>query len=66
MGQKAAWLCRDLLLELRWKKKLCDHWKQGRAAWDDVRDTVFNFRVVNHATKAQLDLKLARTVEGNK
>ncbi|GAB0181631.1 mitochondrial enolase superfamily member 1 [Grus japonensis] len=64
-GRK-AWLNRDLLLELRRKKKVYACWKQGQATWEDYRDAANLCREKIHVAKAQLELKLASTVGDNK
>ena len=35
-GRRLAWLNRDLLLELRQKKKVYACWKQDQATWEDL------------------------------
>ncbi|GAB0180024.1 hypothetical protein GRJ2_000467700 [Grus japonensis] len=65
-GRRPAWLNRDLLLELRWKKKVYACWKQGQAMWEDYRDAARLCREKIRAAKAQLELKLASTVGDNK
>ncbi|GAB0208000.1 mitochondrial enolase superfamily member 1 [Grus japonensis] len=65
-GRRPAWLSRDLLLELRLKKKVYGCWKQGQATWEDYRDAARLCREKIHAAKAQLELKLASTVGDNK
>ncbi|GAB0207904.1 mitochondrial enolase superfamily member 1 [Grus japonensis] len=64
-GRRPAWLNRDLLLELRRKKKVYACWKQGQATWEDYRDAAHLCREKIRAAKAQLELKLASTVGDN-
>lgn len=54
----------DLLLELRWKKKVYGHWKQGLQ--EDCRDAVCNCREKICEAKAQVGFKLASTVMDNR
>ncbi|GAB0204308.1 mitochondrial enolase superfamily member 1 [Grus japonensis] len=65
-GRRLAWLNRDLLLELRQKKKVYACWKQGQATWEDYRDAARLCREKIRVAKAQLELKLASTVGDNK
>ncbi|GAB0205816.1 hypothetical protein GRJ2_003047200 [Grus japonensis] len=65
-SRRPAWLNRDLLLELRRKKKVYACWKQGQATWEDYRDAARLCREKIRAAKAQLELKLASTVGDNK
>lgn len=61
-----AWLSRDLLQELRWKKKVHGCWKQGQVTWKDYRDAALLCRERMQAAKAQLELKLSSRVGDNK
>ena len=54
------------MLELRQKKKVYGCWKQGQATWKEYRDAVCVCREKICAAKAQLELKLARTVGDHK
>ncbi|GAB0177896.1 hypothetical protein GRJ2_000254900 [Grus japonensis] len=63
---RPAWLNRDLLLELRQKKKVYACWKQGQATREDYRDAAHLCGEKIRAAKAQLELKLASTVGDNK
>ncbi|KAK4810960.1 hypothetical protein QYF61_014432 [Mycteria americana] len=65
-GRRPAWLSRDLLLELGWKRKVYGHWKQGQATREDYRDAVRHCREKIRAAKARLEFKLASTVKDNK
>ncbi|KAK4828074.1 hypothetical protein QYF61_023134 [Mycteria americana] len=64
--RRLAWLSRDLLLELRQKRKVYGHQKQGQVTWEDYRDAVRHCREKIHAAKPRLEFKLASTVKGNK
>ena len=51
-GRRPAWLSRDLLLELRQKRKVYGHWKQGQVPWEDYRDAVRHCREKIRVAKA--------------
>ena len=51
-GRRPAWLSRDLLLELRQKRKVYGLWKQGQAAQEDYRDAVCHCREKISVAKA--------------
>ncbi|KAK4823199.1 hypothetical protein QYF61_027208 [Mycteria americana] len=63
---RPAWLNRELLVELKRKKKLYDLWKQGRASQKDYRAVVRICREKTRKARAQLELKLASVVSDNK
>ncbi|KAK4806869.1 LOW QUALITY PROTEIN: hypothetical protein QYF61_012590 [Mycteria americana] len=65
-GRRPAWLNRELLVELKRKKKLHDLWKRGQASQEDYRAVVHICREKTRKAKAQLELKLARVVSDNK
>ncbi|GAB0209633.1 mitochondrial enolase superfamily member 1 [Grus japonensis] len=65
-GRRPAWLNRELLVELKRKKKLYDLWKQGQASQEDYRAVVRICREKTRKAKAQLELKLASVVSDNK
>ena len=64
-GQKAAWLSRDPL-ELRWKRKVCGHRKEGWVTRKEYRAAVCQCREKIHMAKGRLEFKLANTVKDNK
>lgn len=41
-------MSRDHLLELRWKRKMYGHWKQGLVTWEDYKDVISRCRDINH------------------
>lgn len=49
-------------LEIKQKRKVYGHQKQGQVTWEDQRDAVHHYREKIHAAKSQLDLKMASTV----
>ena len=64
-GRRPAWLNRELLMELRRKKKLYDLWKQDQALQEEYRAVVHLCREKILKAKAQLELKLARVLSDN-
>ena len=50
-GKRLAWLTRDILLEIRRKKKVYGQWKQGQVTWENYRDAVRHSREEIHAPK---------------
>jgi len=47
-GRRPAWMSKELLAELKWKKKVCEMWKEGQATWEEYRNTV---RACTEATR---------------
>lgn len=64
MGQ-TAWLSRDLLVELRWKREVQGHWKQGQM-WEGYRGAVYRCEEKICAGKAELQLELDSRVRDKK
>lgn len=62
-GRTPAWLSRDLPVELRRKRKVYGHWKQGQATRRDYGDAVCHGREKVCAAKARLQFKLASPVK---
>ncbi|GAB0207774.1 hypothetical protein GRJ2_003243100 [Grus japonensis] len=56
----------SILLELKRKRKVYGHWKQGQATREDYRDAVGHCSEKIPVCKAQLEFKLASTVKDNK
>jgi len=52
-GGRPAWLIRELLLDLKRKKKLYDLWKRGQALQEDYRAVVHICREETRKTKSQ-------------
>jgi len=65
-GRRHAWLNKELLAELRWKRKVHGMWKEGQATWEEYRNIVRECRDATRKAKAHLELKLARDVKNNK
>ena len=65
-GRRPAWLNRELLIELKRKKKLYDLWKEGQASQENYRAVVCICREKTGKAKAQLELNSASVVSDNK
>ncbi|KAK4810178.1 hypothetical protein QYF61_010951 [Mycteria americana] len=65
-GRRPAWLTRELWLELRKKRRVCDLWKKGRASQEDYKGVARLCREKIRRAKAELELKLAAAVKDNK
>jgi len=59
-------LNKELLEELRWKRKVRGMWKEGQATWEEYRNVVRACRDATRKAKAHLELNLARDVRNNK
>jgi len=65
-GRRPAWMNKELLAELRWKRKVQGMWKEGQTTWEEQRNVVRACRDAIRKAKAHLELKLARDVRNNK
>jgi len=65
-ARRPAWMNKELLAKLRWKRKVCGMWKEGQATWEEYRNVVRACREVTRKAKVHLELNLARDVKGNK
>jgi len=63
---RPAWLNKELLAELRQKRKVHGMWKEGQATWEEYRNVVRACRDATRKAKAHLELKLARDDKNNK
>jgi len=43
-GRRPAWMSKELLAELRWKRKVYGMWKEGQATWQEYRSVVKAWR----------------------
>jgi len=59
-------LNKELLAELRQKRKVHGMWKEGQATCEEYRNVVRVCRDATRKAKAQLELKMARDVKNNK
>jgi len=66
VGRRPAWLNKELLEEIRWKRKVHGMWKEGQATWEEYRNAIRACRHATRKVKAHLELKLARDVKDNK
>ncbi|KGL86842.1 hypothetical protein N301_02901, partial [Charadrius vociferus] len=64
--RRPAWLSRDLLKRLRWKKGVYNRWKKGLTAWEEYKNAVRVCREETRKAKAALELNLARDVKANR
>ncbi|XP_053914607.1 hyccin isoform X2 [Cuculus canorus] len=64
-GEKPAWWSREISRCVNKKKKLYVLWRKGQASWVDYRDKVRSCREKIRRAKAQLELKLAKSVKDN-
>jgi len=65
-GRRPTWMSKELLAELRRKRKIHGMWKEGQATWEEYRNVVKACRDAMRKAKAHLELKLARDVKDNK
>jgi len=65
-GRRPVWLHKELLAEIKWKRKAHEMWKEGQATWEEYRNVVRACRDATRKAKADLELKLARDVKNNK
>jgi len=59
-------MSKELLVELRWKRRVHGMWKEGQAAWKEYRNAVRACREAMRKAKVHLELNLARDVKNNK
>jgi len=65
-GRRTAWMSREVLDELRWKRKVYGMWKEGQATWEEHRNVVRACRDATSKAKVHLEMNLARDVKDNK
>jgi len=65
-GRRPAYMSKELLVELRWKRKVHGMWKEGQATWEDYRNIVRACRDATRKSKIYMELNLAREVKDNK
>jgi len=34
-GRRPAWMSKELLVKLKWKRKVYGMWKEGQATWEE-------------------------------
>jgi len=65
-GRRPVWMSKELLVELRQKRKIYGMWKEGQNIWEEYRNAVKSCRDATRKTKVHLELNLARDVKDNK
>ncbi|KFP87215.1 hypothetical protein N311_12073, partial [Apaloderma vittatum] len=65
-SRRPAWLTKDLLGRLRWKRRVYKFWKEGLATWVEYRTAVRECREAIRKAKASLELNLVREVKGKR
>jgi len=61
--RRPTWMSKEILVELRWKRKVYGMWKEGKAAWEEYRNAVRVCRGARRKAKAHPELNLARNVK---
>ncbi|KFV20591.1 hypothetical protein N340_07832, partial [Tauraco erythrolophus] len=64
--RRPAWMNKELLDQLRHKKKAYRGWKQGQVAWEEYRAIVRATRDQVRKAKALIEFNLAGDIKGNK
>ena len=59
-------MSKELLAELKWKRKVYGMWKEGQATWEEYRKVVRACSEATRKAKAHLQLNLLRNVRDNK
>jgi len=54
-GRRPAWMSKELLAELRWKRKVHGMWKEGQATWEEYRNVVKACRDATRKAKVHLE-----------
>jgi len=65
-GRRPAWISKELLAELRGKRKVYGMWKERQATWEEYRNVVRACRDATRKAKVHLEFKLTRDVKDNK
>jgi len=65
-GRRPAWMSKELLADLRWKRKFHGMWKEGQDTWEEYRNVVRACRDATRKAKVHLELNLTRDVKDNK
>jgi len=65
-GRRPAWMSKELLVELRQKRKVYRMWKEGQATWEEYRNVVRACSDAMRKAKVHLELNPARDVKDNK
>jgi len=62
-GRRPAWMSKELLVELRWKRKVYGMWKEGQATWEEYRNAVRTCRDATRKAKVHL-CRVSASVKG--
>ncbi|NXU46786.1 YTX2 protein, partial [Drymodes brunneopygia] len=65
-ARRPAWLNKELLGKLKWKKRIYGSWKEGLVTWEEYRTVVRGCREAIRKAKASLELNLASQVKDNR
>jgi len=65
-GRRPAWMSKELLGKLKWKRKVYRMWKEGQATRQEYRNVVRACREATSKAEVHLELNLARDVKNNK
>ncbi|PKU44762.1 glycerol kinase [Limosa lapponica baueri] len=65
-SRRPAWLSRELLKKLKWKKEVYSAWKKGLTTQEDYKNAVRVCRDEMRKAKASLELNLAKDVKVNR
>ncbi|XP_054058617.1 UPF0462 protein C4orf33 homolog isoform X2 [Rissa tridactyla] len=61
-----VWMNKELLMELRNKRRVYHLWKKGQATQEEYRDLIRLYRAKIREAKAQLELNLGTNIKDNK
>ncbi|KFV13664.1 hypothetical protein N340_14065, partial [Tauraco erythrolophus] len=65
-ARRPAWMNKEILEQLRHKKKAYRGWKQGQVTWEEYRAIVRAARDQVRKAEVLTELNLARDIKGNK
>jgi len=65
-GRRTAWMSKELLAKLKWKRKVHGMWKEGQATWEEYRSVDKACREAMRKAKVHLELNLAKDIKDNK
>jgi len=64
-GGRPAWMSKELLAELRWKRKVHGMWNEGQTTWEEYRNVARTCRDAMRKAKAHMELNLARDIKSH-
>ncbi|PKU43539.1 glycerol kinase [Limosa lapponica baueri] len=65
-SRRPAWLSRELLKKLKWKKEVYTEWKKGLTTWEEYTNAIRVCRDETRKAKASLELNVARDIKVNR